>query len=210
MILILVLFLIIIHIKFGLLTLIQISIWLIVFFSSNFLLGINPNEIKFKAIRILAVITILFIIFYESQINVVTTILFPFSLFQIDFRDSFEWKIKKTRDKHKISYLTIQTLTQDMISLLNSLKDDENYSMSLCFISRYNKWKDNKEENPPLLIDNAIIINKESDPILISQFIMTKLEDEGLFITNYSFKDSIINTIDPKILTVSIAIEVNI
>jgi hypothetical protein len=34
----------------------------------------------------------------------------------------------------------------------------------------------------PLFIDDAIIINKESDPILITQFIMNMLENKGFFI----------------------------
>ena len=68
---------------------------------------------------------------------------------------------------------------------MNSLKDDENYSMSFSFISSYNEWQENKVKIHPLFIDDAIIINKESDPILITQFIMKRLDDKGLFITDW-------------------------
>ena len=91
---------------------------------------------------------------------------------------------------------------------MNSLNDDENYSMSLSFISSYNEWQENKVKIDPLFIDDAIIINKESDPILITQFIMKRLDDKGLFITDWLLKDSSINSMDPVILTVIVAIKV--
>jgi hypothetical protein len=136
--------------------------------------------------------------------------LITFSFFEIDFRDSFEWKFDSYGDKPKISYLKIQTLGFDIIELLNSLKDDENYSMSFSFISSYKKWQDNKEKIHPLWIDDAIIINKESDPIIITQFIMKRLDDKGLFITDWLFKDNSINSMDPVILTVTVRIKVKI
>ena len=93
---------------------------------------------------------------------------------------------------------------------MNSLKDDENYSMSFSFISSYNEWQENKVKIHPLFIDDAIIINKESDPILITQFIMKRLDDKGLFITDWLFKVSSINSMDPVILTVIVPIKVKI
>lgn len=133
-----------------------------------------------------------------------------FSSFEIDFRDSFEWELKLYLDKPRISYLKIQTLTADMIKLLNSLKHDVNYSMSLSYISSYEIWKDNKENVDPLFIDNAIIINKESDPILITQFIMNMLDEKGYFITDWLNKDSSINSMDPVIVIVIVPIIVKI
>lgn len=111
------------------------------------------------------------------------SILIPFSQFEIDFRDSFNWKKGSFRVKPIISYLKIQTLTEDIIKLLHSLNDDENYSMSLSFIPSYRKWQDNKEKITPFFIDDAIIVNKESEPILISEFILKRLDDKNLFIT---------------------------
>jgi DNA polymerase type B, organellar and viral len=153
-----------------------------------------------------------FIFFKYSKTNSLYTmsISIPFSLFEIDFRDSFEWKFNSYRVKPVISYFKIQTLAKDIIELLNSLKDDENYSMSLSFISSYNEWQENKVKIDPLFIDDAIIINKESDPILITQFIMKRLDDKGLFITDWLLKDSSINSMDPVILTVIVAIKVKI
>ncbi len=140
------------------------------------------------------------------------SILIPFSLFEIDFRDSFEWELKshQLNTKPTISYLKIESLTEDIIKLLNSLNDDENYSMSFSYISSYKEWVDNKKKTIPLFIDDPIIINKESDPIIITQFIMNRLNDKGYFVTNWLFKDDLINSLDPLILIVSIPIIIKI
>jgi hypothetical protein len=153
-----------------------------------------------------------FIFFKYSKTNSLYTmsISIPFSFFEIDFRDSFDWKFNSYGVKPKISYLKLQTLTNDIELLLLSLTNDVNYSMSLSFISSYNVWKDNKEKIDPIFINDAIIVNKESDPVLITQFIMQRLNEKGLFITNWLFKDDIINKIDPVILTATVAINVEI
>jgi len=65
-----------------------------------------------------------------------------------------------------------------------------------------------KEKVHPLFINDAIIVNKESDPILITEFILKSLEDKKLFSTNWLFKDDLINKIDPVILSVTVAIRV--
>lgn len=182
-------------------------IFLLIFIA--FIINFKYFKIQMKHLYFYLILTF-FIIIYGLFMNSLyaMSILIPFSFFEIDFRDSFEWKIKSYRFKHIISYLKIRTLTEDIIKLLNSLKDDENYSMSLSFISSYKKWKDNKVS--PLFIDNAIIINKESDPILITQFIMNRLNDKTYFISNWLFKDSSINSMDPLIITVTMAIEIKI
>lgn len=157
---------------------------------------------------VLAIYIMNSLIFYNSLYSI--SILIPFSSFEIDFRDSFEWKFNSYGVKSKISYLPIQTLTGDIINLLNSFKDEENYSMGLSFISSYNEWEDNKEKIDPIFIDDAIIVNKYSDPILITQFIMQTLNDKGIFIRNWLFKDILINSIDPVILIVTVPIKVEI
>jgi len=138
------------------------------------------------------------------------SILIPFSLFEINFRESFEWKFNSYWVKPKISYLKLQTLTKDIDFLLLSLIDDVNYSMSLSFISSYKEWTEDKEKIQPLFINDPIIVNKESDSLLITQFIMQNLNKKGYFITNQLINDDLINQIDPVILTVTVAIKVEI
>jgi hypothetical protein len=145
---------------------------------------------------------------YKKSTNVNLFSLIPFSSFDIDFRDSFEWKFNSYRVKPKISYLTIKTLTRDINDLLDSLEDEANFSMSLSYISSYKEWKDNKEKVHPIPVNDAIIINKESDPILITEFIMQNLNKKGLLKTNWLFKDHLINSMDPIILTVTVSIKI--
>lgn len=147
---------------------------------------------------------------FTSKNSFIFSSLIPFSSFEIDFRDSFEWKIESSRVKPNISYHKLQSLSYDIELLLLSLTNDVNYSMSFSFISSYNEWKENKDKIHPTFIDNPIIVNNESDPVLITQFIMKNLNEKGLFITNWLFKDDIINKIDPVILTVTVAIKVEI
>jgi hypothetical protein len=82
--------------------------------------------------------------------------------------------------------------------------------MSLSYISSYKEWKDNKEKVHPIPVNDAIIINKESDPILITEFIMQNLNKKGLLKTNWLFKDHLINSMDPIILTVTVSIKIKI
>jgi hypothetical protein len=170
----------------------------------------NENIINSDFIFVIFMFMFFLKIFWKMNSLYTMSILIPFSLFEIDFRDSFEWKFDSYGVKAKISYIKLQTLTKDIIKLLDSLKDDENYSMGLSFIPSYKKWQDNKDKVHPLFIDNPIIINKESDPIIITQFIMNKLNDKAYFVSNWLFKDSSINSMDPVILTVTIAIKVKI
>lgn len=159
--------------------------------------------ITFLAIRLI-------FLWFTSKNSFIFSSLIPFSSFEIDFRDSFEWKIESSRVKPMISYLKLQSLTYDIELLLLSLTNDVNYSMSFSFISSYNEWKENKDKIHPTFIDNPIIVNNESDPVLITQFIMKNLNEKGLFITNWLFKDDIIIKIDPVILTVTVPIKVEI
>jgi len=171
--------------------------------------SILENEnINLYFIWIIFIYFIIIILKMKSIYNL--SMLIPFSFFEIDFRDSFEWKFNSYRVKPKISYHKLQTLTNDIDSLLLSLVDDENYSMSLSFISSYKAWEEDKGKVHPLFIDDAIIVNKESDSVLITQFIMQRLDDKGLFITDWLFNDESINSMDPIILTVIVPIKVKI
>ena len=100
----------IIYLQFGLFQLAQIIIWIIVFFLSNFLLGINPDNTQFKVIRAMGIIVIIFtinsLIFNNSLYSI--SILIPFSIFEIDFRDSFEWKFDSYKVKPMISYIKLK------------------------------------------------------------------------------------------------------
>jgi len=151
---------------------------------------------------------IISLIFNNSLYSI--SILIPFSSFEIDFRDSFEWKFNSYKVKPVISFIKLQDLTKDINLLLLSLLDDVDYSMTLSFISSYTEWEKDKGNNTPLLIEDAIIINKESDSLLITQFIMENLDKKGYFLSNWLFKDQSLNSMDPVILAVTVGIKVEI
>lgn len=155
-------------------------------------------------------ITFLIINLIISTINLKNSFIFysliPFSSFNIDFRDAFDWKLKHSRLHPQISYLNIQNLTIDLIDLLNSLPENENFSMGLSYISSYKEWKD-KNINA-IYLEHPIIVNKESDPFLITQFIMETLNKERII--DRFLDDDFINFADPVILTVIAPIEIEI
>ena len=104
-------------------------------FIKRFLL-IHPLEIRILWI----VLTAYFInklLFNYSLYSM--SVLIPFSVFNIDFRDSFEWKINSYWVKPKISYLKIQTLTKDIANLLDSIEDKTDFSMSLFQVIKNDK-----------------------------------------------------------------------
>ena len=178
---------------------------LIINFKNNF----YKNKILSKFIVLYSLCFIFFFMLISWKSLYAMAILIPFCSFDIDFRDSFEWKLFPGVSKHEISYLKIQTLTRDITKMLDTLTDDENYSMSLSFISSYKDWQANKEKVDPIWIDDAIIINRESDPILITQFIMNGIHKERLLKSDW-LDNYLINLMDPVILIVIVRIKVKI
>jgi len=86
MILFTLIFLLVVYIHFGILVLIQIILWLIVFITSNFISRINPSNIQFQVIRVMSVCVILFILWYNSRIITISTaIIFPVSIGSISY-----------------------------------------------------------------------------------------------------------------------------
>lgn len=69
--------------------------------------------------------------------------------------------------------------------------------------------RDDKEKINPIWIADAIIINRESDPVLITQFIMNGINNQGLLKSDW-WDSSLINLSDPVILIVTIRIKVKL
>lgn len=83
-------FLLVIYIQFGLLLLIQIIIWLLVFFGSNFLIGINPFSREMHIIRFMSIIVIIFLLYYNLiQSTIMIAFIIPLSVDRITFADEF-------------------------------------------------------------------------------------------------------------------------
>lgn len=82
-----ILLLTLIYIKFGLFVLIQILIWSLVFILSNFLIQFNPNR-EMYIIRILSILVIMFILYYNSLEHIISTaLIIPLSISKISLEN---------------------------------------------------------------------------------------------------------------------------
>lgn len=164
-----------IYIHFGLYCVIAIITWLIIFFISNFLIGINPTR-EMKIIRILSILVIVFILYYNSiTTNILSSFIIPLSINQITFvKDVFG----KSNDSASINYLENAHITwfkfwdkcevKDFIELLD---DNKAYLVSFELILDMESFE---QGDPTLLISSPILISKDSNPKLISKFISKK------------------------------------
>lgn len=171
MILILLILLTIIYIQFGLFTLIQIMIWLIVFISSNVLIGLNPWNIKAHISRVLSICIVIFILWYNSQeISIQTSMLLPLSISKITFTSEFNHPIFiKFPEKRETLYLWDD---QEIKEFLNSLATDENYIIFMQFKPSELDW-----DGPNVALSNTFLINRHSSSTTIRKFI-----DDCLFV----------------------------
>ena len=193
MILILIILLTIIYIQFGLFALLQIILWLIVFISSNVLIGLNPWNIKFHITRILSICVIIYILWYNSQeISVQTSIMLPLSISKIDFIKDFEklidtWMIEFPAKKETFYFWDDQEIKDFLKSLAN-----ENYIVNIYFFPSESDW------NEGILLSNSIVINSHSSPTTIRKFIKERLH---ILQEKYNFDDIIdqSDVIVPKI-----------
>ena len=88
---ILLLIIILLYIKFGLFVLSQVILLTTIFFISNFLVGINPDNTEMKVIRVISVITILYILTYNLElISVKTASILPLSISKISYFEEKE------------------------------------------------------------------------------------------------------------------------
>lgn len=183
-------------------------VWVILFFISILIVTILIRKYGKEKILLISII-ILFLKFglLAKYSMYHMSLLIPFSHFEINFRDSFEWKLKEQRPPHKIKWLYFQDLTKNITELLNSFEDNLDYSMNLSVVRSYTAWLENEED--PWRICDDIIVNKESDPLLITQFIISNVEKRHLN-TDYLLEDHAINQTDPAIKSVTVAIEVKI
>ena len=195
MILLLLLSLVIIYAFFGTFVLIQILIWSLVLFLSNFLIGINPFNKEFHTIRIMSIIVIIFIVYYNSiKLNVANAFILPLSISNITYLDDF------TKDHRGIivdpnvnKELLYSITTGETSKLLNNLDSDSNYIGAIEFIndlSIYFSDVDNGNSNTPkMILSNPFLFNKFSSPSLLTKFMNERLE---MMIDYYYLDDSVL------------------
>jgi hypothetical protein len=160
----------IVYIHYGLFITIQIIIWISVFFLSNFLIGINPISKEFQIIRILSIIVIIFILYYNSiQSIYLTSFIFPLSINKINYIDDF----MDEDDPTSIIYFRDFIISwfyffdfKEISDLLDCLDYDKAYIISFNLILDVSGYD---LDQPSIILSKPILISKKSNPWLISR-----------------------------------------
>ena len=140
------------------------------FLISNFFIGFNPFSLKLHIIRILSILLILYLIYKNSNQGIYSlSLLIPLSQNKIDYVHEFEIKSLNYYNE-KGSVLYIQNLTTDLKVFLNNLNENDNYWISLFFYPEISGYAN--EEGIKLSISDPILINKNSDTLLLTKFII--------------------------------------
>jgi hypothetical protein len=202
MIFIIFLFLLSVYIQFGGFELIQIFILLIIFITSNVLIEFNP--FSFKIIRLISILLILYIMHTNfDQSSYSLSLLIPFCQKEINFVQDFQVK-NINYYKTQASVLFLTRLTSDLTDFLNNLDESQNYWVNFSFYPDILGYK--MEDGMKLHISEPILINIDSSPLLLTQFINDRL---NLMIDFYYLDDSIINSNQAVITVKFTEIELN-
>lgn len=184
MIIILITILTLIYIHFGLLSFIQLLLWLIVIFSSNFILGINPEQKQYHISRITAIIAIMLVIYRNSiVVDVSTMVILPLSIKRITYLDDV--KFSHIDSKREMLMLNLYDIDQ-ISNFIKILDINYNYMLNIEFspvITGYNFT-----DAPQLLLSRPIAINKFSSHTTIFEFINRRLE----YMIDYYYLDDFI------------------
>jgi len=172
MFILILIFLILIQIQFGLLVSIQITIWLLVYFLSNLLLGFNPWSKQLLVIRLMSIFVIIFILYYNCKyISISTMIILPLSIDKISYFHEFNQKtIVDSNDcREYVIYLMKDNNLSDWFLTFNK---DENYVVTLEFIPDI---PTHLITDPQLLISKPFLVNHHSSITTIDKFISERL-----------------------------------
>lgn len=120
-------------------------------------------------------------------------ILTPFCQDKIHYVHDFQIKSLNFYEE-KGTIFVLNKLTTDITDFLNNLNENDNYWLSLSFYPDINGYANN--EGLKLYISDPILINRDSCPLLLTKYIMNRL---NLMIDFYYLDDSIINSANPVI-----------
>lgn len=181
---------IVIYIHYGLFTLIPVLIWTIVFFASSFLYGINPSKIEFRIIRIMSIIVIIFILWYNTvPTSIASVIILPFSMDEITFAKDINRYLKE--DSNFNEYILYFWDSNEIKEFLSLLEDNSNYLVYLEFIP-----SDEYTDVPYLILSKPFLINRFSSETTISKFINDRL---NCMVDTYYLDDIVIQPNNEKI-----------
>lgn len=157
------------YIQFGLLVVFQLIIWTLVFFGSNFIIGINPDNLKFQVIRIISIISILAILYvnFKNEIDLVSfaalnirsysiPTIHPYSMFKITFINEINDKINIQEGEE---YYIFRKWNDNYIKVFLDSLDESIYAINFEYIPDFHGYVV-APTNPKLLLCNPIVITK--------------------------------------------------
>lgn len=181
----LVLFLGIIYIQFGLLVLFQIISLSIIMILSNSLLGINPYDKWLHIVKIMSIILIIFILYYNSRyISISCAFMAPLSISRISYINDLDIPAFPDFETEKTEIFRKFTIIE-FTNFLNKLEDNESYIVDIRFIPNIVLWD---LDAPQMSLSNSILINKNSSGVIINKFIMERLD----YMVDYYYLDDAI------------------
>jgi hypothetical protein len=120
--------------------------------------------------------------------------LIPFYPDKIHYVHDFQVKSLNYYEE-KSSIFVLNKLITDITNFLENLNDADNFWLSLSFYPDIAGYAN--DEGIKLYISDPILINRDSCPLLLSKFIMNRL---NIMIDFYYLDDSIINNDNPVII----------
>ena len=186
MLLIIITILFFIYIKVGLLLVIQIVLWSLVFICSNFLVGINPLRIEYYVIRALSIMVIVFLVYINSSelLSSYTTMTFilPFCKDKISFYNDFPGdldfdstnleKFEINEDSNLDAFLKTLSNTDNYVGFLEIKYSDKVYFLTYSELILFNKFS-NFEVLEDFIAD---IVNTQLHKFLVENYLSNKLE----------------------------------
>ena len=182
---------IIYHIS-GLVGILTILVWTINLFLTTMILIQNPENFWIRIVQLLSIFFIVFIImldistFYSSFYKLAFII--PLSINKITYLEDL---VENERNNISISkFYTNRFYFNDfneVSEFLNSLENDKSYLITFEFIL---SWLQYEEDNPALVLSKPILISKDSNPWLISNFIKNRI---NLACNNYYLDEDMIS-----------------
>ena len=183
---------------------IQVIIWISLYFISNFLIGFHPFSFKLNIIRILSIIVILYLSYKNLDLSIYSiSLLIPLSKDKIHYAHDFEVKsINIYQERSTILYLN--DLKSDLNDFICNLDENNNFWISISFYPDLVVY--NIDDGMKLYICDPILVNRDSDQLLLSQFITTRLQR---MIDFYYLDDSIIDNKDSVLIVKFMEIELS-
>lgn len=166
----------ILYFHFGLLLTIQIITLFVVLFLVNSLLRVYPESRELLVVRILAVLTIIFVVYINSNpmISALTCII-PLSIDKVTFMKA----IKDRYPDFKVDWSSYSTdlfhdlTTQEIEIFLSNLDKHSNYIVEIEF---HPDWENTFKDLPVMILSKPICVNKFSSPTTIRKYITQRMD----------------------------------